>query len=232
MNQKPLFLAVTATALLVIGGVFCFLSLRPVVVSQPAVTDPVVETPVQAEPETPKFVTDVDPDVSHWQTKETEFFTIKFPKEWYWLESDLEKTGYHSKVITNNPDFDIDKYADIAVFSGVGPKPPINLADTEILITDRGVPTSNAGTPLDSLDSIFELARYNYPAVNCIRPDSLKTLPIVAWCSAHYPEDQTQLSYYVIDNSLALTLTARMRGESDTLQPIVEKIARSIRIKY
>lgn len=47
MNQKPLFLAITLVALLVIGGAFCFMSRRPVAVSQPVVTDPVVETPTQ-----------------------------------------------------------------------------------------------------------------------------------------------------------------------------------------
>lgn len=51
MNQKPLFLAVALIVILVIGGMFCFMSRRPVAVNQPVVTDPVVETPVQPEPE-------------------------------------------------------------------------------------------------------------------------------------------------------------------------------------
>lgn len=219
MNHKPLFLTVTLTALLVIAGVFWMMPKRQVVNQS-------VEVPVVLQPkpmDTTAFVVDVDPDVSRWQTKETEFFTIKFPKEWYWLES----------VITNNPNFPIADNQEIGIFSGIGPAPPITIVNnSELVITHRGTPTSNAGTPSDALDSIFELARYNYPAVKCIRPEGVKTLPIVAHCSAHYPEDQTQLSYYVIDNNWALTLTARMRGESDTLQPIVEKIARSIQIKY
>lgn len=233
MNQKPLFLAVALTALLVIGGVFWMMKKRPVATNQPVTTEPVVQTPVQTESEALNFVTDVDPDVRHWQTKETESFAIKFPKEWYWLESDLEKAGYHSKVITNNPNFEIDKYAEIGIFSDIGPAPPITIVNnSELVITDRGSPTSNAGTPLDALDSIFELAKRNYPAVSCAPPGNPKILPIVARCSAHYPEDQTQLSYYVIDKDLSLTLTLRKKGDSDVLQSIVEKMARSIQIKH
>ena len=102
----------------------------------------------------------------------------------------------------------------------------------EKVITDRGTPTSNAGTPTDALDSAFRLAKQNYPTVDCFAPGSLNTLPIIARCSAFYPENQEQLSYYVIDNNWVLTITARMRSSSNALQPIVEKIARNIQIKY
>lgn len=49
MNQKPLFLAVVLTALVVIGGAFCFMSRRLASVNQPVVTDPIVETQAQTE---------------------------------------------------------------------------------------------------------------------------------------------------------------------------------------
>lgn len=77
MNQKPLFLAVALAALLVIGGAFCFISRRPVAVNQPAVIDPVVETPTQTEPENPV-------DTSDWNTyRNEEFgFEVKYPAQW------------------------------------------------------------------------------------------------------------------------------------------------------
>lgn len=77
MNQKPLFLAVALTALLVIGGAFWMMQKRQVAVNQPAVTDPVVETPVQTEPENPI-------DTSDWKTYRNEEygFEVKYPKEW------------------------------------------------------------------------------------------------------------------------------------------------------
>jgi hypothetical protein len=110
MNHKLLFLTVALIALLTIAGAFWLMQKRQVPTIPSVVTDSAVETPVQqvnsvteGAPDKQTFVTDVDPDVSHWQTKETEFFTIKFPKEWYWLES----------VITNNPNFEIDRYTDI-----------------------------------------------------------------------------------------------------------------------
>ncbi|MGB4833627.1 MAG: hypothetical protein WBP40_01195 [Candidatus Moraniibacteriota bacterium] len=53
MNQKPLLLAITLIALLVIAGAFWYLQNRPpMAVNQPiGITEPVVETPVLAEPE-------------------------------------------------------------------------------------------------------------------------------------------------------------------------------------
>lgn len=75
MNQKPLFLAVALTALLVIGGVFWIMQKRPVAPNQPVTPDPIVEIPVQAEPETPI-------DTSGWKTYRNEElgFEVRLPK--------------------------------------------------------------------------------------------------------------------------------------------------------
>ncbi|MGB3072842.1 MAG: hypothetical protein WBB68_01120 [Candidatus Moraniibacteriota bacterium] len=52
MNHKPLFLATALIALLVIAGAFwCIQNRPPMAVNQPVVTNPVVETPVQVEPQ-------------------------------------------------------------------------------------------------------------------------------------------------------------------------------------
>ena len=52
MNQKPLFLTVALIALLVIAGAFwCIQNRPPMAVNQPVVTEPVVEAPVQVEPQ-------------------------------------------------------------------------------------------------------------------------------------------------------------------------------------
>jgi hypothetical protein len=51
MNQKPLFLAVTLVALLVIGGAFWVMQKRQVTVNQSVITEPVVETSDQTESE-------------------------------------------------------------------------------------------------------------------------------------------------------------------------------------
>ncbi|MFA9261995.1 MAG: hypothetical protein ACEQSB_01360 [Undibacterium sp.] len=50
MNQKPLFLAVTFLALLVIGGAFWTMQKRQIATNQSVTTEPAVETSVQAEP--------------------------------------------------------------------------------------------------------------------------------------------------------------------------------------
>lgn len=174
----------------------------------------------QNQEEKQEFVVDVDMNVDNWQTKETEFFTIKFPKEWYWLES----------VITNNPRFDISKYADIGIFSGIGPHTPLILSDdAEIVITHWGTPTSNAGTPQDSIDAIFKLAKYNYPSVDCYVSNN-KTIPFAAHCSAIY-DSQLQQSYYVINNKISLTLTARTTEDTLIKKEILDKIVGSIILK-
>lgn len=77
MNQKPLFLVVTLTALLVIGGAFWMMQKRKVAINQPVVTDPVVEIPYRTGTENPS-------DTSDWKTYRNEELGIKFkyPKEW------------------------------------------------------------------------------------------------------------------------------------------------------
>lgn len=72
MNQKSLFLAVTLIALLAIGGVFHFMSYRPVAVSQqPVVADPVVEVPAQTEPGT-------SIDTSDWKMYRNEKYGFEY----------------------------------------------------------------------------------------------------------------------------------------------------------
>jgi hypothetical protein len=166
-----------------------------------------------------KFIVDVDMDVNHWQTKETEFFTIKFPKEWYWLES----------VITNNSDFDMVKNTGIGIFSDIGPRSPLTLSNnTEIVISERGKPTSNAGTPQDSLDAIFEMAKKNNPAVDCVVLNN-KTIPFTAYCSVAFNNSKMrQQSYYIINEEITLTFTAWTTQEnSKNLIDVLEKIAKS-----
>lgn len=168
-----------------------------------------------------QFVTDVDPDVSHWQTKETEFFTIKFPKEWYWVES----------IITNNPEFDSVKYSDIGIFSDIGPNSyPLTLSNaTEVVMSHRGYPTSNAGTPQDSVDAIFKLAKYNNPSVDC-KVTNNKVTPFTAYCTAMY-DMQLQRSYYVINDKISLTFTVRTTRDAIVKNEVLDKIAGSIILK-
>ncbi len=180
------------------------------------------------EEQNQNFVTDVDLDVSHWQTKETEYFTIKFPKEWYWKVLDANE---NAQIITNNPDFDIEKHPDIGIFSGIGSNVPLDIFNnTEIVITDRGTATSDAGTPQDEIDSIFYMAKDNNPSAECkILND--KKLPFIAYCSATYENSQMQQSYYIINKKISLTLTARMTQENIIRKEILDTMAESIILK-
>jgi type II secretory pathway pseudopilin PulG len=172
----------------------------------------------QNQGEKQKFVTDVDPNIGHWQTKEAEFFTIKFPKEWFWLES----------VIANNPDFDTVKYADIGV--GTGGNYPITLANnTEVVISFNGSATSDAGTPQDRIDSIFKLTKQNDPLVRCSIYNN-KTIPFAVYCSSAH-DSQLQQSYYVINKEVSITFTARTTKDTLVKKEILDKIADSIILK-
>lgn len=224
MNKRFLILvAILITLLLLAVGALWCVQKRQVTVNQPIAT------------ETDVFVTNVDPDVSHWQTKEMEFFTIKFPKEWYWVESDLQKTGYYSQVITNNPEFPIEQFADIGMFTGSsyrltnGSEQPksIPLKETEIVISTNGFgwATTNAGTPHDFLE--FEFSRVKKNTANnikCRYTSSINSIPLVANCS--FEEDGQRVeTHYVSYLERTYAITARTLVNNFTLENVFENIS-------
>jgi cytoskeletal protein RodZ len=184
---------------------------------------------VQPQQQNQKFVVDVDQNVDNWQTKETEFFTIKFPKEWYWMESDLKKTGYHSRIVTNNPDFDIVKYADIGL--GTGSNYPLTLTNNaEVIITYSVSATSDAGTPQDRINSIFKLAKQYDPSAKCSVSNN-KTIPFIVYCTATYNDSQLQQTYHIINEGISLAITIRTTNNTLIKKEILDKIIGSIVLK-
>lgn len=177
------------------------------------------------------FVTNVDPDVSHWQTKETEFFTIKFPKEWYWMESDLKETGYHSTVITNNPDFPISEYPDIGI--GTGGNYPIVLRNAfEIVISTNGLGwvTLDAGSPREFLElEMDRVKKYVNSSAECSYIPNLKDTPLISRCSyIDAISSQRVITYYSADIKRTFAYSARMTKENNVnLEPIFELIIKN-----
>ncbi|MFZ1627088.1 MAG: hypothetical protein WAT81_04765 [Candidatus Moraniibacteriota bacterium] len=131
MNQKPLFLAVTLAALLVIGGAFWMMQKRQVAVNQPVVADPVAEPYVQSELLLERAavvkiedlfdgVYDLEPlDFSTWVAYRNEAagFESKIPPTWFCggvalapelptslvcLEKEEQENYYHGKYNKNN----------------------------------------------------------------------------------------------------------------------------------
>ncbi len=201
-----------------------------------------------------EFVVDVDPDMNHWQTKETEFFTIKFPKEWYWLESDPTKHGYpsdsgRSRIITNNPNFNIDRYADISIFTGgeylltstsEGIKSmSLPLNDTEIVITNKGWSTGDAGNPEESIKSVVrgltELRKNIDKSATCERLSRPGIVPATAYCSFSDVNGQKVQTYYASYHLTTFAFTARTaEGNVSTVEnikTILEKITKSLTVK-
>ncbi len=81
MNQRPLFLAVTLVALLVISGAFWMMQEHQVAVNQPVVADSIVETPVQTEPETQVNTSDWKPQLEVAKT----FEPVTGEDGWVWF---------------------------------------------------------------------------------------------------------------------------------------------------
>jgi len=177
------------------------------------------------------FVTDVDMNIDNWQTKETEFFTIKFPKEWYWMESDLEKDGCYSRVITNDPDFDIGKNACISIGGGIGQ--PMSLeGETEILITFSGIAvTSEVGTPEESIHWQIERAKeFLGSNVSCvyIEAESENNDP-EAYCTAVNEKDQKVQAYYTLGKSFTYAFVMWTDIHNEVVKrDILERVAKSL----
>lgn len=185
---------------------------------------------LQERDDTAVFVTDVDPDVNHWQTKETEFFTIKFPKEWYWIESDRERTGYRSQVITNNPDFNIDKYADISLGSA-GDYPLILANSTEVIMSFNGSATSDAGSSKQSIESKIRIYKRSHDNAQCVSFAESKRQQVAGRC-LFVDENRQEIRTYFIANTLnTIFFSIRMIEDNSIQRSVADSIARSIDIR-
>lgn len=224
---KKLLLLISFTLLL---GVVSFCLWRtdkasaPVITPEPA-TEGVSKTPQTSDQPTSEFVVNVDPDVSHWQMKETKHMVFKFPKEWYWIEATPPSPEYgRSSIITNNPNH-LLQYPDIGMFDDVTNK-------TEVVITDHGTATSNSGTPIDSLKYLTDMAHEADSTAECTQLSDAKNIPIIASCLIKRDNHQVEHNYYVIDEINSIIITARTTNNTLVPRDILEKIARNIKIKY
>ena len=186
------------------------------------------DTSLQERDDMAVFVTDVDLDVNHWQTKKTEYFTVKFPKEWYWMESSHKKDEGYSKVITNNPHFDIEKYADIGI--GAGMSYPLTLANyTEVVITMSGVAgTAEEGSAVGSINWQLERVRtLMNPNAVCSQNNTDIPYP-TAQCSFIDKNNQSVHVYFVAEKSVTYAFTARTtQGNTANVKKILEDISKS-----
>lgn len=216
MNKRLLVLFLIA--IILGGGVFWWQRTYPAF----APTTP----PVVIEPA--KYVTDVDPDISHWQAKEAELFTIKFPKEWYWLELSSEKTEYRNMhVISNNPSFPLENYKNDPIsLTGIQ---NFTLTNSEVVINFGGTATTDSGTPIDSLNFFTDSVGGNSEKI-CSKPTNTKTLPLIASC-IHKEDDQVIQTYYIINEEISLFLNVHMSHETILPKNILEKIVKNVKLK-
>lgn len=223
MSKKLLLLLALALLL----GVTAFILWRTDKASAPVVTPVPVKNTETSNEDKPRFVTEVDPDVKNWETKETEFFIIKFPKEWYWLELSEKETGYRNMyIISNNSKFPLANYKNDPIsLTGIQNS---KLADTEIVINFGGTATANSGTPVDSLN--FLTTSKDNPERKCVRPTDTKVLPFIASCT-NKENDKIIQTYYIINEEISLFLNMYMSHETILSKSILEKIARNVKLK-
>ncbi len=172
-------------------------------------------------------------DVAGWQIKKLEHYTIKFPSDWYWLEtSPVNDDARSFHVISNNQSLDPEKFSESMIFSDIGPSPSVSLKEkTDIVVTDWGVPTSNAGSPMDSINSRIELAKQNYPSVVCDFPKDAEVIPLVASCKAVYEnEHQAKKVFYIADEGITLIISFNTTEDTMVDENIFEEIARGVEL--
>jgi hypothetical protein len=234
--KKYLKIVISSTLLCFIlgGGWFWYASKKQSLQEDASSASKDMEGDVSTE-EAPYFVTAVDSDINHWQTKETEYFTIKFPKEWYWLEVSPEKIGGGTaNVISNNPQFPLAEYSDIGMFTSYD-YPLLLKNDSEIVITTNnlGFITSNFGTPREFMDG--EIARIKkdlYPEIKCIYTSKTINIPLTAFCTFENSSGQKISTYYVAMTQRVFAFTARATSTNNIdTKSILEKIAQSLQWK-
>ncbi|MCA9365181.1 MAG: hypothetical protein KC736_04775 [Candidatus Moranbacteria bacterium] len=177
------------------------------------------------EIENVEFMTDVDMNVDNWQTKETDFLTVKFPKEWYWLESDHGKNEGYSSIMVNNPEFDVNKYLYINMFSGA--KYEIDFSNgSEVVISYYVWPTANSGSPRASLDSVLRLHDENPDlSKTCTETSHPEMKVLTVYCVFINEDGQEVQSYYVVGKEIGRVFTARTQSSNVLSRETLEKIA-------
>jgi hypothetical protein len=97
MNKRFFILiAILIALLLIAGALWCKQYRQPIAVNQPVVTDPVVETPVQVEPENPI-------DTSDWKTYRNQQISIQFEYPALWgsitMSKEIGCVDYYAKDV-------------------------------------------------------------------------------------------------------------------------------------
>ncbi len=180
------------------------------------------------------FYKNEEVDTSNWKVHETEYFIIKFPKDWHWLEISSNENNAHSNhVISNNIHFDFKKYDEINAFSDIGPSPSVILkSKSDVVISDTVIATSNAGTPKDSINTRISLAKKNNETSTCTRPTVFQGKYLIALCAAFFEKERQLKNVYYIANE-ENTVILSFNTTKDTLinKKIFNEIAKSIELK-
>lgn len=205
--QKKLIIS-AVIVLILLGGVI-FMWQKKMSEIQPL---PAPKENIQSTNKDEAFVTDVDPDVNHWQVKETEFFTIKFPKEWYWSEAAPSPDFTPDGIITNNPSHPI-RYPEIGADNFNN--------NTEVVIGYELLFASAENIITVGVEDMS-------PVEGCAFLSDAESIPIIKSCIQKYDNHQVERVYRVIYKDITVSLDVRTTDNTLVLTDTLEKIARSI----
>lgn len=169
----------------------------------------------------------VNQTISQWQTKTTEFFSIKFPRDWYWLEN--TNSGYQSQIITNNPNLDITtQYPDIIFYDkGISGRD-----DEETFITFYGRPTQEIDNKKvttkevvdKKLQEITEMLRGSYQT-NC---SEMSDVTIRTLKCSRFDNNQMIQSYYAVNRKITIIMIVRKNSITDNEDEVIDNIVQTL----
>lgn len=176
--------------------------------------------------------TTVDLDVDHWQEAERRgFFSIRFPKEWYWRTSD-PNSGYRTNILTNDPGFEISKYPDL----GLGESGLVIENNRAFVIMFYGSPTVEIDNPEKSTENIIngsfseksEWVKKSYNAV-CGTLAKKSRVESVLLCT-YAKNNQVFRKYFIANRRITVSLTVQMQPDNIVSTDIFDTIANNIRL--
>jgi hypothetical protein len=164
-----------------------------------------------------------DLDTIHWDRMETEFFSVKFPRELSWIRPDVDPFPY--SLITNNV-FSASKW--FMASDGVSPK------ENEITIlfnpglTSQGDPDVKKKTDSEIVHQAFDEHMVNDEKKGA----TCQTVPAGAFstlqCEYKTNHKVTQYTYYIADREHLLSVSVYAGTIDKRIDEIISQIVKSI----
>lgn len=144
------------------------------------------------------------------------------------MESAHSDDEGYSRVITNNPNFPINKYAEIGLSLGAD---YAVANDTEVVIPFGASATSDVGTPQQSIDSSLRAAKKQHASAACGYLSSMSDIPVVAHCLFMDKNGQKVQLYFIANKISKIVFQVRTTGSNVLQKDVLDTMAKSMVVK-